>query len=50
MLISPTMAGGIFSISRKYFFHLGGYDEEMLIWGGENIEMSLKVSIRSFFY
>ena len=26
---SPTMAGGLLAVDRKYFFEIGGYDEEM---------------------
>ncbi|KAK7871232.1 hypothetical protein R5R35_001093 [Gryllus longicercus] len=42
-LRTPTMAGGLFSIDRDYFYELGAYDEGMDIWGGENLEMSFRV-------
>lgn len=41
---SPTHAGGLFAMDRKYFFEMGAYDDGLQIWGGENFELSFKVS------
>lgn len=43
-LRSPTHAEGLFAIDRDYFLKLEAYDPGLLVWGGENFELSFKVN------
>ncbi len=40
---TPTMIGCAFAIDREFFYASGSYDEQMKIWGGENVEMSVRI-------
>ncbi|CAD5123196.1 unnamed protein product [Dimorphilus gyrociliatus] len=37
---SATLVGCAFGVLKKYFIHLGTFDEDFKIWGGENIELA----------
>lgn len=43
LIYSPVMAGGVFGVSREYFWEIGSYDEGMYGWGGENLELAFRV-------
>ncbi len=39
----PVNLWPIFELNIYSFLHQGSYDEEMDVWGGENLEMSFRV-------
>jgi len=39
---TPTMPGGLFAITTKWWKMIGKYDAGMKIWGGENVDISLR--------
>ena len=41
--ISPALPAGSFAINRQYLLELGGFDPDMKSWGGEDVELSLRV-------
>lgn len=40
---SPTMAGGLFTADKAFFFKIGGYDTQFGFWGTENLEFSFRI-------
>merc|ERR1712078_303028 len=39
---SPVMAGGLLAAHREHFLHLGGYDQEMQLYAGEEMEIGFR--------
>ena len=39
MAPSSVLCGGLFAVERSWFLHLGGYDPELQIYGGEEMEL-----------
>lgn len=37
--------GCAFAVDRDFFFEIGSYDEGMDIWGSENLDLALRVSL-----
>ncbi|XP_047461290.1 polypeptide N-acetylgalactosaminyltransferase 15-like [Mugil cephalus] len=40
---SPALGGGVVAIDRHFFQSVGAYDPGMLLWGAEQIELSIRV-------
>ena len=41
---APVIIGTIFAIRKDYFFEVGAFDEDMQLWGGENLDLPVRVS------
>jgi len=41
-LATATTIGCALAVDRRFFFELGAFDDGMLIWGGENLELSIR--------
>lgn len=39
----PALSGGLVGISNRWFNETGGFDPNMLGWGGENIDQSFRI-------
>lgn len=42
--LTISRPGGLMAVRADFFRELGEYDTGLEIWGGENVELSLKVS------
>ena len=40
---TPTLVGCALAVRKDYFLSIGGFDEDMEIWGAENIELAFRV-------
>ena len=39
---TPAIAGGLFSVDRAWFEHIGLFDAGLEVWGSENLELSFR--------
>jgi len=40
---TPTLVGCALAVRKDYFLSIGGFDDDMEIWGAENIELAFRV-------
>lgn len=40
---SPALGGEVVAVDRNFFHSVGGYDPGMLLWGEEQVELSIRV-------
>ena len=41
---TPTISGGLLAVNREFFLKIGAWDNGMDVWGGDNVELSFRVS------
>ena len=39
---------GTFAIDKTFFYEIGAYDEDMWGWGGDNVDLSIRVDTALF--
>ena len=39
---TAALVGCALAVNKEYFFKIGGFDEGMNVWGGENIELAMR--------
>ena len=39
---TAALVGCALAVNKEYFFRIGGFDEGMNVWGGENIELAMR--------
>ena len=47
-LRSPCAVGAVWAMRRDFFFTVGGLDRGMKMWGGENLDLSIRVRVSYF--
>lgn len=45
---SPALGGEVVAVNRNFFHSIGGYDPGMVLWGEEQVELSIRVRPSNF--